>query len=265
MNNDEIKRRLLKIERNVPDFAVILSGKKSRKVDGLYKPESKEIIIHNRNFTSDNELMYTAIHEFAHHIQFSKATKPITAKCHTADFWNIFHTILGKAEEIQEYENVFVTKDEFVRLTKMIREEFLEKNGVIMKEFGKILIKAKELCDKYRASFFDYIERVLSLPRSSARTLMKAYSYNVNPEIGFDNMKVVARISDDEKRKEAEQAILQGTSPYIIKSDFLDPKRESSSQIEALKQEKDSLEKRIQALKGKLALIQKRIAEFEKS
>ena len=50
MNQDQVKEKLLEIESDVQDFKVILSGKKSKKVNGLYNPEKMEIIIHNKNF-----------------------------------------------------------------------------------------------------------------------------------------------------------------------------------------------------------------------
>ncbi len=262
MNNDQIKEKLRKLDSSLPDFSVILSGKKSNRVDGLYKPDTREIILHNKNFENDNELMYTAIHEFAHHVQFSKAVKPVSSRTHTAAFWNIFHGLLKKAEEMRLYENVFVTVDEFVRLTERIRSQFLEKNGTIMKEFGKTLIAAKELCDKYHASFFDYIERVLSLPRSSAQTIMNAYSYDLHPAMGFENMKTVARIRDEDKRRDAEVAILEGASPYTVKMNYFQ-KEEAASPVEALKKEKEDIERRIKSLRTRLTLIQKQIDEIE--
>jgi hypothetical protein len=65
MNQDQVKAKLLAIEDAPLEFSLIYSGKKSNKVNGLYKPESREIIIHNRNFSDDNLLLYTAIHEYA--------------------------------------------------------------------------------------------------------------------------------------------------------------------------------------------------------
>ena len=58
---EQIKKALLSLRKTEHDFSVILSGKKSRKVHGLYKPDTREIVIHNRNFKNDNEMMYTAI------------------------------------------------------------------------------------------------------------------------------------------------------------------------------------------------------------
>jgi Zn-dependent peptidase ImmA (M78 family) len=66
MNQDQVKEKLLKLHDCTEDFIVIFSGKKSKKVNGLYKPDKREIIIHNRNLDNDNLLLYTAIHELAH-------------------------------------------------------------------------------------------------------------------------------------------------------------------------------------------------------
>jgi len=62
MNQDQVKELLLTLDKNVPDFSVIFSGKMSGKVDGLYYPDRREIIIHNKNFEEDGQLIYTAIH-----------------------------------------------------------------------------------------------------------------------------------------------------------------------------------------------------------
>ncbi len=53
MNQDQVKRALLSVRNAPEDFSVILSGKESRKVNGLYKPETREIILHNKNFAND--------------------------------------------------------------------------------------------------------------------------------------------------------------------------------------------------------------------
>src|SRR3989304_2714446 len=98
MNQDQIKEQLLTIKKNDVPFSVILSGKKSKKVNGLYKAERREIILHNKNFSSDNELMYTAIHEYAHHIQFTASPVPISIRIHTVRFWSLFHGLLNEAE-----------------------------------------------------------------------------------------------------------------------------------------------------------------------
>ncbi|MDP3178270.1 MAG: hypothetical protein Q8M76_10235, partial [Spirochaetaceae bacterium] len=62
MNQDQVKRILLQVEDCRTEFSLVFSGKESAIVNGLYKPGSREIIIHNRNFDSDDQLVYTALH-----------------------------------------------------------------------------------------------------------------------------------------------------------------------------------------------------------
>src|SRR5208337_4820417 len=133
MNNDQIKATLQALQSTEQDFTVILSGKKSRKVHGLYKPDSREIIIHNRNFTNDNELMYTAIHEYAHHLHFTSSAAPLSVRTHTTAFWNLLHTLLFEAEAKGIYTNPFESIEEFRALTREIKSRFLEGSGTLMK------------------------------------------------------------------------------------------------------------------------------------
>ena len=149
MNQEQVKEKLLQLNRNAEDFSLLFSGKKSRKVNGLYKPESREIIIHNRNFNDDNPLIYTAIHEFAHHIHFTGAAVPISSRAHTKEFWGIFHSLLYKAEEKGVYINIFEKNKDFIELTGEIKNNYLSKNGELMKDLGRLLIKAIKLCEEH--------------------------------------------------------------------------------------------------------------------
>jgi hypothetical protein len=262
MNQDQIKEKLLSIKKDVEDFKVIFSGKNSKKVDGLYHQETREIIIHNKNFADDNELLYTAIHEFAHHIQFSTAAVPISGRCHTTYFWSTFHKLLDTAEQKGIYKNIFTENNEFQALTRRIRTDFLAKNGHLMKDFGKLLVEAKALCDKYNTSFYDYLDRVLSFPRSSAHNIIKTFTYDLNPEIGFENMKTVASIRDTGVRQKVEKEFLSGKSPDTIKMELKEAK-EPPDPLSSLVREKISIEGRIESLKAKLNEVEKRIKDIK--
>jgi len=264
MNQEQVKAQLLKLNNDVKDFNVTFSGKNSKRVDGLYIPDKKEIIIHNKNFKNDNELIYTAIHEFAHHIQFTTLTVPISLKAHTVQFWNIFHTLLYKAEELGIYLNIFKENEEFKSLTQKVKDKFLTTNGQLIKEFGKLLIEAKNLCLKYNTSFEDYLDRILSLPRNSARSMIKAQVMDLNPAIGFENMKTVASIKDDTQRHDAEQAFMHGMSPDMVKMQFR-AKPEPDDPVDLLKSERKSIEKRIHNLEARLIEVDKRISHFSKT
>lgn len=256
-----MKELLLQIDNSVEDFKVIFSGKTSKKANGLYYSDKKEIIIHNRNFKDDNLLIYTAIHEFAHHVHISNSTIPISNRSHTNEFWNTFHNLLIKAEGLGLYKNIFQENEDFVKLTKEIKESYLYKNGELIKETGKLLIRAINLCQSYNVRFEDYVDRVLMINRTTANTMVKIYTMDINPDIGFDNMKIVSKIRDDEERKSIENDFLEGKTHNMLKAEIAS-KKQVKEPIEILKTEKIRLEKTIERLNKKLEIITKKIDEL---
>jgi len=263
MNNDQIKTTLQTLRVTDQDFTVILSGKRSRKVHGLYKPDSREIIIHNKNFTNDNELLYTAIHEYAHHIQFTTSVTPPSARTHTTAFWNLFHTLLFEAEEKGIYRNPFEQIEELRDLTRRIREKFLAPSGSLMKELGNLLIQAHGICEKHGTSFADYLDRVLSLPRASAQLIMKAHSLDIDPRVGFENMRSLAAIRDDADRGRAQAELLDGHTPDMVKAKYAERPAPRDPR-QALEQERERIERMIERLRKRLKEIEKRIEESGK-
>jgi hypothetical protein len=262
MNQDQVKVLLLQIEDDVEEFDVIFSGKNSKKVNGLYHPDTHEIIIHNRNFESDNALLYTAIHEFAHHIHHTTSAVPVGPRAHTLAFRSILHRLLLRSEELGIYVNPFGSP-EFVALTARLKDEFLIRNGAIMKAFGEALIDAERLCRKRGARFEDYVERVLAMDMRSVNTLMRIHSYDISPVIGYSNMATVASIRNEEKRLEAQTAFEQGQSPDQVKVAL----RASSNQEEAdplrkLQRERSRIVGTISSLQSKLQDIERRIEDL---
>lgn len=264
MNQEQVKEKLLRIDGDVSEFTVVFSGKKSRKVDGLYHPDSREILIHNHNFADDNALMYTAIHEFAHHIQFSRSSAPVSSKAHTTQFYDILHRLLFEAERKGIYQNVFKADPRFTELTQRIQESFLSVNGKLMKEFGQILIEAHTLCRETGTSFEDYLDRELGLNRTTAKTIIKMHSMDINPDIGYENMKTVASIRDPEMAKMAEEAFLEGRSPDMVKAEFTTRPRQNSEggAIDQLVSEKGRIEKTMERLTARLVEIEQKIHDL---
>lgn len=266
MNQDQVKKKLLELDSDVEDFKVTLSGKSSKKVDGLYKPDFMEIVLHNENFKDDNQLMFTAIHEFAHHIQFTKSSIPVYTRAHTSNFRQIFHRLLAQAEEKSIYINVFKVNEDFIKMTEIIKRNFLTENGRLMIEFGKILVDAYGLCIKYGASFEDYLERTLGFSKPNASVLLKIQGMNMNPEIGFDNMKTMARIKDPEERLAAQEALIEGESPEIVKADYVKARGVNrESKLDNLLEEKLKVQKHIENLHVKLAQLELKIEEIERA
>jgi hypothetical protein len=159
MNQDSIKKNLLELHECAEDFTVIFSGKKIKTINGLYKPEKNEIIIHNLNFenneTGDNLLFYTAMHELAHHIQFTEH-KQKSARSHTQLFYSILDDLADIAEEKKLYT---IGVDEETR--KLIDEarDVSCKIAELQRKLGAVLLRLNEVCREKGIRFDDVIER----------------------------------------------------------------------------------------------------------
>ena len=270
MNQDEVKKKLLAIEDAPLDFTVVFSGKHSKKVNGLYKPDTREIIIHNRNFTGGsggqeadaNLLVYTAIHEYAHHLHACARGWRLSARAHTAEFWAILHGLLEKAEAKGIYKDVFSGSNELEKLTDTIRKKYLTENGNLVKELGQLLLKAHDLCSAIGGRYEDYIDRVLRIPRQAASLAVRMYQYNLNPETGADNMRFLAGISNEEKRQTAENALLAGKSPDSVKTAL---RKKGDDEEEdprlTLEKEKIRLERTIASLTKRLEEVERELTE----
>ena len=269
MNQDQVKKILLSIEDAPLEFTVIFTGKKSKRVNGLYKPDTREILIHNRNFdgdgktgsggktSSDNLLLYTAIHEYAHHLHACSRGGKLSPRAHTAEFWAILHGLLEKAETKGIYKNVFDSSAELTELTEAIRKKYLEKNGSLIKELGMQLLKARELCEAAGGRWEDYIDRVLRIPRQAATLAVRMHQYNLNPQTGADNMRFLAGIGNEEKRNAAESALLSGKSPDMVRTAIRQkPDEDPRTRLE---KEKIRLERTIASLKKRLDEVRKEL------
>jgi len=262
MNQSQVKTLLEKVRPAAAPFQLVLSGRKNRRVNGLYKPETREIVLHNRNFASDNELVYTALHEYAHHLQFSTPPAPRSARTHTTRFWSILHSLLADAERQELYRSPFDEIEDFRKLTARIKERIIAENGALMKELGRLLGEAQELCEKHHASYTDYLDRVLALPRPGADAVVKSHLLDLDPRIGFENMRLVARIRDPQTRAQAQKALLEGRSHDEVKQmAFARPEPEDS--LEGLRAEREQLERSIRRLEKRLELVNEQLAALE--
>ena len=268
MNQDQVKERLLSIEDAPLEFSVIFSGKRSKKVNGLYKSDTREIIIHNKNFSdvtssfdkevNNNLLIYTAIHEYAHHLHACSRGGQLSQRAHTGEFWAIFHGLLEKAEKKKIYKNLFSGSKELEELTATIKEKYLSQNGSLVKELGSLLLKARELCLAIGGRYEDYIDRVLCIPRLAAKLAVRMHQYNLNPQTGADNMRFLAGIPNEEKRLAAENLLLKGKSPDMVKTALRQNKEEEDPRL-SLEKEKLRLERTIDSLKKRLEEVKKEL------
>jgi hypothetical protein len=262
MNQDKVKEKLLSIEDAPLEFSLVFSGKKSKKVNGLYKPDTREIIIHNRNFEQseggDNLLLYTAIHEYAHHLHACSQGGKLSPRAHTSEFWAIFHALLEKAEAKKVYRDVFADAPELAELTQTIRIKYLSENGSLVKEMGKHLLKAHELCVAIGVRFEDWVDRALRIPRTAANVAIKMFQYDISPELGADNMRFLAGIRNGDDRKAAEAALIKGKSPDTVKMAVRN-KPADEDPAGQLERERLRLERTIETLSKRLVEVKKEL------
>ncbi|MBI9104137.1 MAG: hypothetical protein JEY99_17100 [Spirochaetales bacterium] len=266
MNQDQVKELLLKLDSDAPPFKLIFSGKKSKKVHGLYHPEDQEIIIHNKNFENDGTLLYTAIHEFAHHLHFTRSHRPVGSRSHTGEFRQIFHRLLERAEELSIMENRYNSNDDLATLTREIKEHYLKGQGDLARKLGEALIKAEELCRKYELRFEDYLERILQFDKNTARVVMRMPSIEAPPELGYENLKLIASKVKPEAQKVISEKLTSGESRDCAKTEE-EPEALTSQVVitprDRLIMEKARLEKTIESLESKLNALNNRLDELE--
>jgi hypothetical protein len=263
MNQDKVKETLLALEEPEFEFQVIFSGKKSRKVHGLYKCDTREIIIHNRNFEAgtakgDNLLLYTALHEYAHHLHACSLGGTLPSRAHTAEFRAILHRLLEKAEASGVYRNVFDDGGELARITAVIKDKYLKENGAMLKELGAQLLRARELCEAAGGRFEDYLDRSLCIPRNAANAAIRMHEYDIAPEVGPDNMRFLAGIRDGEQRQTAEAALLDGNSPDKVRM-MLGPRKTEADPVKELEKEKQRLQRTIASLNKRLEEVEEQL------
>ena len=270
MTNERIKEILLDIQSCDIDFTVIQTGKESKRVNGFYKPDTHEIFLHNKNFTNDNQIVYTAVHEYTHHLltiekQLVQPGYGATCRVHTQEFWARFGALIQIAEEKNYYSLGWESNAELKELTLDIKNNYLAKNGQLMQEFGKKLARAWELCKEADIRYEDYIDRVLCLPRNTERDIRRVGAVEVNPAIGFENMKTVAAVKKKDERENLEKEFLEGgKSPSTVR-EMMKQKSAQSRGEDAktkLEKEKSRLEKTIAQLTQRLELVEESLASL---
>lgn len=264
MDNENIKRMLLDIRESKTDFSVLQSGRECAKVNGIYKPDTREIVLHNGNFKTDNQLVYTAVHEYVHHlIAEDKAAKGLPApgsRVHNAAFWALFDELINEAEKKSYYKLDIAASPELESLTMKLQNDYIARNGEIMRDFGRLLAHAHELCDLANIRYEDYVDRVLRLPRIAARDAERVGSSTISANMGYDNMKMISAIKDDTKRAHAMEMLSAGRSVASVRNSLKKPAPKMDEKT-MLEKEKERLERTIEKLKERLEDVERRLEE----
>lgn len=258
MDQELVKELLGRLHECEEDFTVIFSGKKSGKVNGVYKYESREILIHNRNFTVDDTLMYTAIHELAHHIMATEHGFR-GRRSHTQRFWAVFHDLLGKARSEGIYtarpdEETQGLLDEARRVSCVIAE--------LQRRLGRVLIKIYERCEARGQRAEDFIEGGAQISRNTARTACEAARMDLPKEIGADVQEAVIQERDHDIRRAMVGAAGEGKSVAQVKQ-AAKGAQEARSGADALEAEKARIERTIKSLTRRLRELERLLEETD--
>jgi hypothetical protein len=258
MNQDQVKERLLKLHDCVEDFTLIFSGKKSNKVNGLYHWDKHEIIIHNRNFENnargENLLFYTAMHEMAHHIQYTEL-KQKSARAHT----QLFYGILDDLVDIAEEKNLY--KAEIDKETQDYIDEIRDISCQIAKlqrDLGEVVNRLHEKCEETGLRFDDVIERKAQISLKTVKKSAKANSLDLPEEIGADIQEAIIGELDEEKQTAMIHAAQKGKSVAQTKRAVTRPIDHEDETV-SLAKEKKRIERTIASLNRRLEEVEEQL------
>lgn len=253
MNQDQVKEALLSLGVSTVDFTLIFSGKASKRVNGLYKPLTREIIIHNKNFKNDNALMFTAIHELVHHIAMTRNLVK-TRTAHPIAFWALFHSLLEIAAKKGVYSDPFEA-DEDLKAQGQAILVILSEQVAIQQRLGAALLTMHGLCEEKGARFDDYLDRHARIPRTDATAAMTAQLelFEDMPSVSPQIVNVMATLKGDERaealRMVAECCSLQQIKAVVRQKLVIDP-RVDHGEEKTVEDQVRGLEKKIQRMKA---------------
>jgi hypothetical protein len=258
MNQNMVKEVLQKLHESPAEYNVIFSGKKSKKVNGLYKygmDKTPVIIIHNRNFVDDegnqneNLLMFTAIHELTHHILITENGKK-SARAHSQLFWATFHDLIDKAEAAEIYRpEIDADTQKVIEEAREISKQIAE----LQRQLGQVLIRAQEVCEAKGLRYEDVMERRAQISQSAMKISVAAYNMG-DQDVGADIQAEAAKQRNDDKRDAIIAAGHKGKSVVQAKKATTSSPRAPDGEDEtvSLIKEKARLEKTIESLKRRL-------------
>jgi len=261
MNQDQVKEKLGQIHKSPVEYTLVFSGKKSKRVNGLYKPFHKEIIIHNKNFVDENgvqnedKLMFTAIHELAHHVMMAEKGNR-SPRAHSQEFWATFHNLLDIAEKKSVYSPIIDagTKgliDEAREISMQIAE--------LQRRLGRVILDIHKSCDENGLRVEDMIERRAQISMTSAKTAVAA-SHMGDQGVGIDIQTAAVKQRDGDKRASIIAAGRDGKSAVQAKKATAPAKPvDAEGETVALVREKRRIEKTVETLTRRLEEIEQRL------
>jgi hypothetical protein len=264
MDQEQVKALLLQIHDNKEDFTVIFTGKKSKKVNGLYNTVSRKILIHNRNFTgedgglNESALIYTAIHELAHHICDTELHQK-GSRCHTRLFWATFYDLVDAAV----YQGLYTpAADPEVEALVAEARKLDQEIAALRRQLGGVLERLYEACEKKGLRSQDVLERRLQLDKKTVDIAVKVYGAGLQENISSDAEAAIVTNRDSDERAVMLTAARTGKSIAQIKQRPSPPPPAVDEAVK-LEQEKRHIERSIALLSRRLVEVLKRLKQYD--
>jgi hypothetical protein len=268
---ETVQRTLERLYSCREPFTVFFSGKKSGSVNGTYRERTRTIMINDKNFLSaggynGDLLMYTAIHELAHHILGTEMGLR-GMRSHTRLFWSVFSGLVDKAEAEGVYTlNVDGEVQGLVDEAAGISRELAR----LQRELGDVLSRLHGICEKKGIRYEDVLERKLRISRETANTACLANSLDVSEaagEINIDLQEAIIKERNADRREEIILAFLAGRGISQVKqagkpADTGPPPEDEAAR---LMKEWDRLEATIASLQRRMGEIMNRLELLEKT
>jgi chaperonin cofactor prefoldin len=256
MTSEEIKAALLELHEPKVDFELEVTGRANKRSNGLYFPARHAIKLYDKNFTADNPLFWTAMHEYAHHIMVTE--KGATgSRSHTNAFWAVVHELAAIAESKGLYQRA-AAAESMAEVDKTLTD-LLKQSGEILKAIGRALIEAKKTCDKSGVRFEDYVMRDLKQSMPWATMCMQAAGYDLPAELGAENIKTVAAIKNGDERAATIEALEGDLSPQQVKAAKAAANKPADV-VQRLEEERKRLARTISHLTNRLDEVESALA-----
>ena len=214
-----------------------------------------EIIIHNKNFSTENELIYTAIHEYTHHLiscKYKEEGEKLPAKSHSTEFWAKFDDLI----EIAVSKNLYKRERSESLSTLITEAKELDKEIVkLQKKLGLLLREIEKKSNEENVRFEDVITHDLNMTRNTAKKCVE--SNFVNSDCGQSELETILK-TNSKKRREVEISISNGKTINQAKHNSTQSKE--SNPFDKLSKEKTRLEKTINQLQQRLEIVMEQLS-----
>jgi hypothetical protein len=266
MNEAQVKEALLALHSARESFRVVFSGKENKRKNGHYKwsadgSKQASITIHDGNFQNENALMYTAIHEFAHHILVTEYGER-SGSGHTQFFWATVHDLLDAAEEKGIYRR---ERPEAVRDLAEAAKKIDREIARLQRQLGQVIGRLREVCGETGGRWEDVVEHDAGISRQTALKAVKAACL---PEksaaaLGQDAQSLVLRTGSPENQ--AAMIALAAEKKSIPQLQALSAPRRKviKDSVMDLMQTKRRIEASISGLQRRLEVVTEALARME--